>query len=211
MFEKFLSENIENFRQRYEGTFGFYRDEEKKRLLVKLSSISAERVDFIDGRGVTWHMEPNSPRDIGFEFLPPKSAWYNTQQWGAVYLQRIAQRQFLRGVTSKNLEVLQAIKGELYPRRVDFALLSAVYEEALTPQQAFKRLTKSKAEVPLSMAISSQFALDPSTNSVRVLKEVIGDYSLEGNAFRFRLSEPQLWRTEINDAITALGATADIS
>jgi hypothetical protein len=84
MFEKFLSQNLESFKQRYEGTFGFYRNEEGKRLLVRLDSITARNCVFKDANGVDYRIRPDSEENIGFEFLPPKSQWYNTVD-GAVY------------------------------------------------------------------------------------------------------------------------------
>ena len=79
MFEKFLSANVESFRQRYEGTYGFYRDEKKKRLLVRLDSISPEECVFVNADGIDFRLRVDTSRDIGFEFLPPKSAWRNRE------------------------------------------------------------------------------------------------------------------------------------
>lgn len=208
MFEKFLSQNQESFRQRYEGTYGFYSDG-RKRLLVKLAEISTAQCAFVDADGVSYRVRPDHPDKVGFEFLPPKSAWYNTEQWGAVYTQRLAQRQFQRGITSKNVELLQLAGGDLHPRRLDFHSLSAIYEHNVDPKTAFKGYASGR--VP-SIAISSQFAIDLLAEQIRVLKEPIGSCKWDKKTgFTFKLTEPQLWRTEITDAITGMGCTADIS
>lgn len=206
MFEKFLSQNLESFRQRYEGTYGFYRNEHGRRLLVKLAAITSEQVDFVDRDGIQYHMRPDRPDDIGFEFIPPKSAWYNTAAYGAVYTQRLAQRQYQRGITSKTIEANSLSKGTFQPRRIDFDLLAMVYEKAITPRAAFSTFKDGQ-----SLAISGQFALD-GYGTVRLLKEEIGTYKYDGDKkFTFQLTEPQLWKTEISDAITAMGASASIS
>jgi hypothetical protein len=204
LFEKFLSANVDSFRQRYEGTYGFYRDEKKKRLLVRLDSISAEECTFVNADGIDFRLRVDTSRDIGFEFLPPKSAWYNTEG-GAVWTQRLAQRQFSRGVTSKNLEIslLTPDRG-LTPMRVDFKTLSSIYEKALAPALAIEALGKK------SVAISSAFALDQS-GVVYLFKEVIGSYKQQDKRLVFKLNEPKNWRTEISDACMAIDFTAEIS
>lgn len=204
MFEKFLSENIENFRQRYEGTFGFYRDGGNRRLLVKLTEIAGNQCNFVDARGVTYNVRPDHPNEVGFEFLPPKSMWYNTE-YGAMFAQRIASRQFQRGVTAKTLSIVLLHKGELVDRRVDFPNLSAMYEGKNSPKDSLEGLSKGR-----SLALSGQFAVD--TGIVYLLRERIGTYEqTKGSHFRFKLAEPDLWKTEITDALRAMGCSADIS
>lgn len=204
MFEKFLSENIENFRQRYEGTYGFYRDGGNRRLLVKLTEIAGNQCNFVDARGITYNVRPDHPNEVGFEFLPPKSMWYNTE-YGAMMAQRTASRQFQRGVTSKTLDIVLLHKGTLVPRRVDFQNLSAMYEGKLSSKEALAGLSEGR-----SMALSGQFAVDHGV--VFLLRERIGTYEqTKANNFRFKLTEPDLWKTEISDAIKAMGCYSDIS
>jgi hypothetical protein len=205
MFEKFKSENLDSFRQRYEGTFGFYTDgKNKKRLLVKLTEITAGRCNFQDAKGVSYHVNPDHPEEVGFEFLPPKSQWYNTSK-GAMFTQRLASRQFQRGVTGKTLEIHLLGKGQLWSTRVGFDTLSEIYEKALSPKDALPNLDRE-----MSVAISGQFAFD-NTGSVLLLREQIGDWKRDGRRFTIKLAEPSMWRTEITDALTAMGCTADIS
>jgi hypothetical protein len=148
-------------------------------------------------------MNPDSPREIGFEFLPPKSMWYNTVE-GAVFCQRLAMKQFQRGITGKSLEISVAKKGELLPVKINFPILSNIYEKAVSPKDALPVLLKDK-----SLAISSQFALDQGV--VYLFKEIIGKYEYDAKKdFMFKLNEPDLWRTEIGDAVTAMGCTSTI-
>jgi hypothetical protein len=203
MFEKFLSENIENFRQRYEGTFGFYRADGNKRLLVKLTAVSVSTCNFTDASGTTYNVDPDHPDDVGFEFLPPKSQWYNTPE-GAVFTQRVASRQFQRGVTSKTLEIHLLRDQALYPMSVNFKNLQPIYESPTTPRDALKKFGPK-----CSLAISGQFALD--RGLVFLLKEPIGGYERDGSAFKFNLVERDLWKTEISDAIVAMGCSASFS
>ena len=202
MFEKFLSGNVESFRQRYEGTYGFYRDG-RKRLLVRLAEITNYQCSFVDAQNIAYKVYPDHPQEVGFEFLPPKSAWYNTSE-GAVFAQRQATRQWQRGVTQKTLDLTLLKNGQPFPKRVDFRSLSEIYEKPILPKDAFVNLGKG-----MSIAISGQFAFD--CGQVYVLKECIGQYQQDGTKFTIKLSEPELWRTEINDALSAMGCSASIS
>ena len=204
MFEKFLSANLDSFRQRYEGTYGFYRDENKKRLLCQLTAIGNSRCVFVDAQGVEYQLNPDTNKDIGFEFLPPKSSWYNTSE-GAVWTQRNAQRQFQRGVTGRNLSIKLLHKGRYYDRDVDFKSLSEIYETAKSPKEAMAILEKGK-----SWAISKQFALDPISKTVHLMHSNVGTYAQEGKKFIVKLMEPQLWRTELTDALNAVECTTEI-
>lgn len=202
MFEKFLSANVDAFRQRYEGTYGFYKDGRKK-LLVRLVEITGGQCSFVDAQNIAYKVYPDHPQDVGFEFLPPKSAWYNTPE-GAVFAQRQATRQWQRGVTNKTVELNFLKGGQMYPMRVDFRSLSNIYEKPMTPKESFGNLAKE-----MSLAISGQFALD--RGLVFVLKEHIGSYENDGDKFTIKLAEPELWRTEIMDALNAMDCSASIS
>lgn len=202
MFEKFLSANVEAFRQRYEGTYGFYRDENKKRLLVRLESIGTAVCAFVDANGIEYRLNTNSERDIGFEFLPPRSAWYNVEE-GAYYTQRLAQRQFSRGVTDRNLGVYYLNKDRMWRKEIDFPTLAALYEGAMTPKEAIGRLGNR------SFALSRQFALDRA--GVWLLEEKIGTYRKEKDKVFLTLAEPDLWRTELTDAFAAIEHPVEIS
>lgn len=203
MFEKFLSNNVENFAQRYMGTFGFFRDAKRKRLLVKLTDVRNDRCEFVDASGIPFHVVPDASEDVGFEFLPPRSSWYNTDR-GAVYTERIAQRQFQRGLSSKNINMF-LLKGILTPIKVDFQNLSAVFEAKEDTKGSLVALDKS-----MSFALSPQFALDPS-GVVMLYRDPIGKFTRKDKHFSFTLNEPQLWKTELTDALAAIGCTAEIA
>lgn len=205
MFEKFTSGNIESFRQRYEGTYGFYRDESKKRLLVKLTEVRESRCTFVNADGIEFHLNSDSARDIGFEFLPPRSAWYNTQE-GAYYTERVASRQFQRGITGKNV-LIHSLLGHMTPARVDFGTLSMIFDSKPFDMEAsLDTLKKGR-----SLAISPQFALDPATSQIYLFGDIIGTYKQDKQNFQFKLNEPGLWKTEITDALRAINCTTEIA
>lgn len=204
MFEKFMSNNAENFRQRYEGTYGFFRNQTGKRLLVKLNTISDHRVDFEDAHGITYHLSADSENNIGFEFIPPASGWYNTPE-GAVFMQRVAARQFHRGVTAKNINLFTLHSGLLTEKRLTFDLLSSMYETGITPAEAISSNMKKG-----SVALSRQFAIDTTKKLIYLLSEGIGSYVHDEKLhFTCKLAQPDLFKTELGETLTALGCASE--
>jgi hypothetical protein len=199
MFEKFLSANVGDFKQRYEGTFGFYRDEKGKKMLAQLTEIGNHTCTFSDVRGLEYHLNVDAEKDIGFVFLPPKSGYFNTEQ-GAHLVQRIAARQFQRGVSSKNISITLLNAGGQLPQRVGFPILEKVYEKIVSVKDAVSGY--NRGDVP-SFALNNQFALD-NAGFVWLLAEVIGKWE-RGNTtkFKLKLHDPVLFRTELSDAFKA--------
>ena len=202
MFEKFLSANAADFRQRYEGTFGFYRDENGKRLLTKLSHIREDVCIFTDARDVEYRLNPNAEKNIGFEFIPPRAAFYNVVD-GAALVCRVAARQFQRGLSSKNTGIY-LLNGNLRQQRVGFPMLTKIYLQAIPPRMAYANWNA----LP-SVAITKQLAC--SEGRLYMFENVIGSYTKEGDHFKVALDEPDLWRTEIQDGFKSIGCTVEVS
>ncbi len=205
MFEKFLSSNMDDFRQRYEGTYGFYRGEDGKKLLVTLSSIRDEVCTFSDAKGVQYKLNADAAKDIGFEFIPPKAGYYNTVD-GVVLVSRIPSRQFQRGLSSKNTNISALTIGQFLPLRVGFEILEKVYLKAIPPREAHAAWNMRQA-----IAISKQIALEPNTKEVYLYANAIGTFERSNTTFMVKLQEPTLWRTEIMDAFKAMDCTVEIS
>jgi hypothetical protein len=205
MFEKFLAENAADFRQRYEGTYGFYRDETGKKLLAQLTLIRDNVCHFIDSRGIEYHLNADAPSDKGFEFIPPKASWYNIAGGQAFLVTRIAARQFQRGLSAKNTAIYVLQGGGLSNKRIDFTTLESIYLKARSKQDAYQSWNDSQ-----SVAISDQIACNLKTGDVYVWEKKIGTFTKNGNAFEVKLQEPTLWRTEVTDALRALGCTTKV-
>jgi hypothetical protein len=205
VFEKFTTKNYETFKQRYEGTYGFYRKEDRSRMLVRLETIGDRRCVFIDSKGVEFELAVNSERNIGFEFIPPKSNWYNSEDGNVYLVSRLAQRQWQRGISPKNTAVHLLSKGRLWPARVEFDTLDAIYNRSIMPRDAVERLHKGEA-----FALSNHMAV--ANGSLFLYGDVIGSVKTADNVlYQVKLTEPDLWRTEVTDAFIALGKTVEVS
>lgn len=192
MFEKFTSVDARDFATRYQGTFGFFYREGKKKFLSRLEVVD-HAVRFVDVRGIPYELLPDSVDDTGFEFLPPKAGYTNTDA-GAMLVQRKAQKQFSRGISDKNttLFLLNSKSHEHVP--VNFKNLSKVYENNVLSQVAWTQFINK--EVP-SMALGQQFAMNPSY--LYVLDVNIGKVlSLTHNSVIIELTN-ELFKTEIRD------------
>jgi hypothetical protein len=208
VFEKFTRNGWADFRQRYEGTFGFFTDENKKRTLVKVTGVGEDRCTFEDSNGIGFHVKADA-HDKGFAFFPPKSQFYNTED--ATYLvQRTAARQFQRGITHRNINIYRVARGRLFPEAVDFPVLRKLYLENKDVREVVQRLTQANMEMTGALAISNQIAL--SGGVVYLYDKSIGSYeTADYIQFKFKLAEPGLWRTEIMDSMRALNKTVEIT
>lgn len=204
MFEKFLSHNAREFAQRYEGTYGFYKDENGKKSLVRLDSVRDNTCFFYNIRGLEFHLNADTEKNIGFEFIPPKAQFYNTDI-GALLVTRVAARQFSRGINQRNTSIRLLVKNGFGNYPVDFINLEKIYQKAISPADAFKAWKET------SVAISNKIAMSPMGTKVYLWDKVIGEYTKKGNHFTIKLEEPLLWRTEVTDALKALPCTFEVN
>lgn len=173
MFEKFLAENANDFRQRYEGTYGYFVNRESnKRVFAQIRSIDLDArprmVHFMDARGLDFSVRSDADADIGFEFLPAKSSFYNTAK-GLYYTQRVAARQFYRGIKSSNTMVYKIENGVWNQLRVDFNSLVPIFEECLE----WDKLNIKGVNASTNLALSSSFCL--SGGNLFVFSDKIGE------------------------------------
>lgn len=201
MFEKFTLAGASDFRQRYNGTFGYFT-RQGKRMLTQLRTVHSDGrspcVEFIDKDDVEYKLMPDSQDETtGFEFLPPKSAWYNTDNAVPLLVTRIASKQYLRGICDRNTRV-RDIHQKNQP--INFATLGRIFDSKITPREAFEIMKDSK-EKASGIAISPQFAVMPAGH-IYCFEQVIGNttYSVESDQFRVNLSQKDLWIQEVTDA-----------
>jgi len=192
MFEKFTSVGHGDFKQRYLGTYGFFK-EGNKRVLVQIKAIDRNQVTFIDRNKIVYYLNADRDSDIGFEFIPPKTSWYNVGGGDCLLVRRIPARQYLRGICDRNTQIIGCITGG---KPVDFAALIAIFESTISVQKAAEQAVKSKS----AFAVSPQFAVDLSTNKFLCFETSIGQatYSIEGK-FKIDLDCPEMWSTEVRD------------
>lgn len=216
MFEKFTSIGATDFKQRYQGTYGIFlwsdkHTKEKKRKLVRLDSINTDRaqfsVTFVDSDGSPYTLLPDTPDDYGFEFLPPRSAYYNTRKGEPWLIKRIASKQYSRGLCDKNTHI-STLTGRRLP--TSFETLHELFEIKTTIADALNEAEKAKTTAA-GIALSSQFSISFVDKRIRCFESRIGildDYK-EGE-FYVTLDNPELWGTEIRDAFRRANLKASV-
>lgn len=201
MFEKFTTKDAADFKQRYQGTFGYFRKGEKK-TLVRLEDIvtaGSKQVQFVTKDGIKCYLKPDSDDDtVGFEFIPPKRGYHNTTE-GAFLLTRIPARQYLRGICSRNTKILSVYGTQ---KAIGFDSLHLLFECPITPKEMWdKILTQKQGSVERSVALSGQFAVSLDHKEIYCLGEPIGKIAEEAGSLTVTLTDPSLWLVEVKDAL----------
>lgn len=201
MFEKFTSADAGDFRQRYQGTFGYFTYK-GKRTLTRLDRINSDGrssyVEFSDREGLKYLLHPDAEDDnTGFEFLPPKSSYYNTTDGVPLLVGRVPARQYLRGICDKNTSVTD-LNSNVYG--VDFDTLVKLFETNIAkPVDALSLGLISKNEAR-GVAISPQFAVGFATGVLKCFSQPIGMADYDNGVFKVKLDSMELWGQEIKDA-----------
>jgi hypothetical protein len=202
MFEKFTSVDAGDFRQRYQGTYGYFVNE-GRRTLTRLDKIHADgrasTVEFVDRDGLSYLLKPDTDKEgRGFEFLPPKSAFFNTEEGEPLLVSRVPARQYLRGICDRNTTVTTILDKAL---AVDFKTLIRIFETKITPKEALTKALAGKGE-HRGVALSPQIAVGLASQQMRVFNHSIGNagWDSKRELFRVKVDDPDLWRQEVVDA-----------
>lgn len=202
MFEKFTGPDAQDFRQRYEGTYGFFIKGDQ-RILVRLDSINTEdvkQVSFSDKDGIKYKLRADSDDDsVGFEFLPPKNSYHNTLE-GTYLLKRIPTRQYSRGICDRNTSI-QTVSGRVVP--VDFKYLHQLFGKNPSPKEMLALVQSPAWKFERSIALSSQFAIQLDNSRLYCFSLRIGEVALtKDNVVAITLDDPSLWQTELRDCFS---------
>lgn len=200
MFEKFLSADAHDFRQRYQGTYGYFTHKEK-RTLCRLDKISTDGprayVEFSDRAGLKYLLHPDSEEDnTGFEFLPPKSSYFNTKEGVPLLVTRVPARQYLRGICDRNTSIYN-MRNKAQP--VDFSTLVKLFEESIGVKDALA-VALASDDPSAGVALNQSFAICVSTYAIKCFNQQIGMFDYKEGLFTVSLDSPELWGQEITDA-----------
>lgn len=199
MFEKFTSLGSMDFKQRYQGTYGFFTNK-GKRHLARLENVQAggsnNYVEFVDRDGMEYKLLQDSVEETcGFEFIPPKCAYYNTPD-GPLIVNRVPARQYLRGICDRNTSIKDLL-ARSHP--VSFETLIKLFENKTSVKDALANALLSKSAAR-GVAISSQFAVGFEEEVIKCFNTVIGRCVYVKDSFVVTLESPELWQQEVTDA-----------
>ncbi len=97
--EEFTSNGARDFRQRYQGTYGYFTTDSGKRILVFMASVDEYKTTFVDAAGVEY--TAIADKGICFEFIPLEKRLFIFED-GLCLASRRPARQWQRGICAAN-------------------------------------------------------------------------------------------------------------
>jgi hypothetical protein len=137
--------NVDDWRQRYNKTYGWFRPEAGEKKLVYITDVN-QKVVFHTSDGQEFFA--NLDKDVKFEFLPITRGWFYTRDGGAVLLQRVPAKQYHRGISKNNtamyfLRADGTLGGRGLGAGLEFTVLEDVFVSQPTPH--FQEFLKGKS------------------------------------------------------------------
>lgn len=166
MKETFQSMWAGDFRQRYQGSFGFYKTDSGKQLLVLMTNVADNVAMFVDDKKAVYRAYADE--GVEFEFIPVKKRLFVQDDRLMLILRRPA-RMWARGVNEANTTIRYVPGGttQLNFERVKAALV----DEPPPFLEMFRNWTEKKRK---SLLLSDQFGMDAVT--LFLYGEPIGEF-----------------------------------
>jgi hypothetical protein len=186
MIEEFKSDTLADFRQRYQGCYGWFEKSPEQRILVVLDSVDFA-LKFRDKTGMVFSANPDKGNK--FSFLPVEKGVH----WAGgrvVLCNRIPARQYRRGICADNTSIYQLTTTHtLHP---SFDLLETIFGEDEN-QSIDEFRTAYKGNVVLDKMFS---IVD---NRVYLYAHLLGVYTPEKQAITLNQT---IFFQEIYDTVT---------
>lgn len=172
MFDTLTGGNANDFRQRYNGTYGYLSTDSGK-LTVLINEVSADRVSFTDHTGRSFYAYAGE--DVEFEFVPIQRGFIQcheskTKKLAEVfYLSRIPQRQWHRGIHETNTH--KSILGNTLQSADDYTFLYILHNSSnLSSKEKYNRWREHECDC---VALNKYFAISANKN-VFFLNKLVG-------------------------------------
>ena len=107
-----------DFRQRYNGVFGFYTTGSGKEILVKISDVGERQCKFVDADGDEYFAYPD--KGVSFKFIPVNRKLF-IHNGSLCCAQRKPARQWQRGICESNTQITNISGG--FVEKIDFQRL----------------------------------------------------------------------------------------
>jgi len=195
--------NLDDWRQRYNKTYGWFRHESGEKKLVFISDVSS-KVTFTTSDGQEFYANPD--KDVKFEFLPITRGWFYTRDGGGALFQRVPAKQYHRGISKGNtsiqyLRVDGTLGGRGLGNALDFAILEDVF--VAKPTWTFQDFLKERAWC----WIPSKFFVVTLQGRVLMYDFPIGSFDRNKNIITLTNS---LFLQEIQDVVRRCGVTLEV-
>jgi hypothetical protein len=190
MKEQFTSDGYKDFRQRYEGTFGYYTTETNKRLLVQVTEVNPVEMKFVDrNRGDYVAL---SDKGHVFEFVAPVKRLFDMRGRVALIIRKPA-KQYQRGISASNTQVVLLDTGTVLAP--SFNNLSCAFTDDGFNKQKFAEYVDGKRE---QVVLSRMIALV--RDDVFLYNAIVGTVDRQTKTFKCA----PMFKQEVSDCVRDL-------
>lgn len=168
MKDTLTSANHRDFRQRYEGTFGFFSPDGRSPLLVQLDTVEPSRVNFKDKRGTSYHANVDS--GIPFEFIQVQRRVVNFADDDVIYISRKPARMWRRGLCADNTSITNL--KTMRRAALNFATVESAYQNNITYESAVIEFLAGNRK---NVAVDDKFSIIG--GALYLYDTVIGSYA----------------------------------
>lgn len=200
MLETFQSETSRDFRQRYQGSYGYYTvPETNKRLMVYMEEVGDTYTTFVDENRSVY--KANVDTGVIFEFIPISKKLF-THNDGLYLVQRKPARQWTRGITSSNTSI--EVVGVGNGRALSFEFVEAAF--ASEPENVLQNVNALENRLRKTVALSNTFGVIGT--ELYVYAELIGSFIPERKEI---VLDTPIFRQELLDLVQRLGIPYKVS
>lgn len=190
MLDSYKTDSAKDFKQRYHGSFGYYKvPETGRKVLVYIAEINAEGVTFQDKHQTVYKAMPDA--GVEFEFIPvTKKLFVHKDELFLV--QRRPARMWSRGISAQNTSIYKVTTGGI--KTVGFNYIEAsLDEDKNTVLQNVKEMENGKRNTCL---LSPNFGAQQ--GQIFVYDDIIGTFLPDRREIRL---DETLFRQEITDLV----------
>lgn len=188
MLETFQSDHSRDFRQRYAGSFGYYKDDNKRKIFVLISNVGDLEVSFVDEKENVYSARADS--GIEFEFIPVKKKLF-VHRDELLYIRRRPARMWARGINPQNTEVSNVLVGK--DQTLNFAKVVAYLKTCVDVKLNIQKLEEKNVS---AVVLSDLFGT--TNGSLYLYDKVVGDFRPDTR--EIVVTEP-LFHQEIEDLV----------
>lgn len=191
MLESPKLDTLRDFRQRYNGTYGFYVKDDKTKIPVRINEANERAVSFTDKLGMAY--TANLDAGVNFEFVPVTKRLFKHDS-KLYYCQRVPAHQFRRGICDENTQVVYLQKGKWKVTNFDFDIFGSSQQDV---GDLKKEVEAFKATAKVTTLVLSKF-FGISDGRVFFFDQAIGIYRRKENKI---LLDDAMFLQELKDTL----------
>jgi hypothetical protein len=125
MLDTYTTNNHTDFNARYSNTYGWMLPDGVggRKVFVYLKEVDGLYLYFTTGSSMVYNAKID--QGVMFNFIPVDRGWFTTQGGSVLFLQRVPERQWKRGISPNNTRITN-IEG-MFSEKLSYTLLEAIF------------------------------------------------------------------------------------